>query len=141
MSQSTDRTILKTANAVDLSPTSLTLTAAYGGWISDIFDCSKFDVLKVYLEFSGGLDATTVELKSQVEDRLGVDFFTEFQVQPGVAPQAVTLDEIQVTVADLAAESSRICIHFSCKTFRRVRFQAKRTGGTAGALTLEVTGG
>lgn len=131
---------LKTLRAIDLSPTVTTLTVAYAaGWESDELDCSGFEDVKLLLTFGGGIDATTVELRTRVTDRDGSVFFTEYDVVAG-APATVRLDEVQITAAQIAADPTLV-VPYSARGVRRMVVQAKRTGGAAGTLQISATGG
>jgi len=127
----------KLLHATDVSSGLATLTTAYAsGWTSQTIPCGGLDKLKLLLTFDASIDATSVQLKSMVEDFTGSDFFTEFKTVLGT----ITLDEATLAVADLAAESYRISLEFDCRSFQQIKFAAKRSGGTRGTMQMEYIG-
>ena len=111
------------------------LPVAYGAWESDVFDSKRLDELKLLLTVSNGFDGASIEIKSLVADAATPGkFYTELVGNGSV-------DEVSILAAVLTAEGNQIAIAFGCQNFKRVKFQAKRTGGTQGDLSLSVLGG
>lgn len=126
------------AAPIDVSPSTKTLTTAYSGWTSDTFFCKDMDTLRVHLAVGDGWDGTSLELKSQVYEASSATWFTELSNTAGTA----AVDS--VTIADattFATESDACVIALDVRGYERVRVAAKRTGGSAGSLTMYMSGG
>jgi hypothetical protein len=123
----------KTSAAVDASPDSTTLTTAYAsGWVSDWISGPAARTARLLMTF-GTADATTFEVKLEVEDGSGTDGFTTLRASGGVA----VIDEIQLAPA-ASSSTERYAIQVQIPEVRRFRLRAKKTGGSSTAtLTLE----
>lgn len=121
--------INKTDTAVDASPDTKTLTTSYAnGWVSDWISAPLAQYARLLLTLVND-DATSIELKLEVEDSSGTDGFTTLRVTAGVAE----VDEI--SWEPTADETERVAIQVFVPECRRFRVRAKKTGGT-GDVTL-----
>ena len=117
---------IKIQDAIDLKAAT-TLPATYGDWISAELDVDGIAKLKLLLVVSGSYDGTSIQLKGQVVEGVNYD---EYQTDG-------TLDEQTLIVT----ADGNYSLEYQAPSFDRVRFLAKRTGGSQGNLQLSVLGG
>ena len=99
-------------------------------------NCVGLDEIVLLLDFTTVLpDAGTISIMSLVEDpdNLG-NFYAEVN-------SGGSLDELSVSATLVNAHGGRIAANFDCSRFNRVRFLAKKVGGTVGELALSAVGG
>ena len=121
----------------DYSPTSKTLTTAYSGWVSDAIFCADCDTVRLFLSLSGW-DGTSLELTTQIYVSATDTWHTELRITGGTA----AIDD--ASIADtgiLADEGDAVAVPLDVRGHERVRVRAKRTGGSAGDLTLYASAG
>ena len=122
--------INKSALAASVSPVSTTLTSAYSaGWVTSWVTAAQAQYARLFLILGTG-DATTIQLKVEVEDGTGTDGHTAMRVSDGAAE----IDEVQITPA-AASATERYALQVFVPECRRFRVRAKKTGGV-GTVTL-----
>lgn len=119
----------KIKDAVQLL-TATALPTTYGAWTSAEFPTAGLDRLKLLVVLSSSYDGASVEVKGQIVEPAGT-FYDEHKLSDG------TLDEVALVVT----ADGNYAIDYDCTAFDRVRFLAKRTGGTTGDAALSVLGG
>lgn len=126
----------KTRNALDISQASKTLTTAYTGYYTDAVFCQEYDTLRLLCSISGW-DGTSLEIMSQIRDDVDGDWHSELKNTSGT----ISLDSGSVADSVLDAESDTVAIPVDVRGIVQIRFAFKRTGGSAGDLTVLATGG
>jgi len=122
--------INKSALATSVSPASTTLTSAYSaGWVTSWVTAAQAQYARLFLILGTG-DATTIQLRVEVEDGTDTDGHTAMRVSDGAAE----IDEVQITPA-AASATERYALQVFVPECRRFRVRAKKTGG-AGTVTL-----
>lgn len=131
--------IVKKFPVRDVSPSTKTLTTSYGsGYVTDEFRVTDFSYVTAFLLVSNGWDGTSLELKIEVYNSDNDTWYSESRVSSGTA----ALDEITITdAAVFSTESDATTVLLDVRGHDRVRLRAKRTGGSAGDLTVHLSGG
>ena len=124
------------------SETATTVLAAtavptsYGTWDSGWIDVGLADDLRLLCTFVKS-DATSLQLKLEVEDSSGTTGFETFKVSSGTA----SVDEVSITASALDA-THYFALGVSTVDVRRVKVHAKTTGGgDTATLALDVSMG
>jgi len=105
------------------------LPTTYGAWVTAEFPTTGVERLKLLVTLSGSFDGTSVQLKGQVVE--GGATFDELKAADGALDEATAV---------IAADGT-FAIEYDVTSFDRVRFLAKRSGGSQGDAALSVLGG
>jgi hypothetical protein len=114
---------------------SAALTAAYTGWVAEPLYCLGMAEVELLLDVTKG-DATSIEIKTDVESREGTSYYPRWAPSDGTA----ALDVISIPLASLSA-TDRVAIRVDVRSAAKLRVSAKRTGGATASLAIKAIGG